>query len=136
MTAALDYAKNRAKKIWDSSRSRSPLAGLLRLIGASKVVTGVWICEYAGSDLNTAVFTGKPKQIWRYDANGFELVEQLPELDKSTAASITPVIHFCVDETSRRMICQEWHGLRVAPAFIMVLEDNGKWFVETLAPKS
>jgi len=136
MTAAIDYAKNRARKIWDSSRSRSPLAGLLRLIGASKPVTGVWICEYAGSNLNIAVFKGEPKQIWRYDASGFASVEQLPELDKSMAASTTPVIHFCADESARRMICQEWHGLRVSPAFISVLKDNGKWFVETLAPKS
>ena len=136
MTAAIDYAKNRAKKIWDSSRSRSPVAGLLRLVGASKAVTGVWICEYAAGDLNTAVFKGEPKQIRRYDASGYALVERLPELDKSAAASTTPVIHFCVDKSARRMICQEWHGLRVAPAFVLVLKDNGKWFVETIAPKS
>jgi Ankyrin repeats (many copies) len=135
MTPAIEFVQKRAKREWDSSRSRTPLAWFFRLIGAMKVVEAVWIFEYADGDLNTGVCEGEPKHISRYDANGLATVEKLPELDKSAIASTTPVIHFYFDEATRRMIYEEWHGLRSASTFIMALKD-GKWTAEKLVSKS
>lgn len=135
MTPAIEFAQKRAKWIWNGSRSRTPIAWFFRLIGAMKVVDGVWICEYADGDLNTGVCKCEPKRISRYDANGFTSVEKLPELDKSAIASTTPVIDFYFDEATDRMIIKEWEGLRSGCTFIMALKD-GKWIAEKLVSKS
>jgi hypothetical protein len=131
MTTALDYIEPQAKREWDYTHSRSLLGWLFRCIGAMRPVQGVWVRQYRDGDWETAHCTGEPFQTWRYDAEGFTLVDDIPQLDtKSAIASMTPIISFCVDEAAERMIYQEWHGVRAGYGAILSRKKSGEWITE------
>jgi hypothetical protein len=91
-------------------------------------VQAVWIQEYADGDWETVHCQGDVIRTWRYDAEGLTSVEELPELDRTSAiASTTPVISFCVDETGGRMIYHQWHGVRAGHGCILACTKDGKW---------
>ncbi len=128
---ALDYVKARAKREWDYTHSRGLFAWLSRHLGTMKPVSGVWIRQYATGDWDKTHFKGQVEQVWRYDANGFALVDHVPELDRSNSiTSTTPVISFCLDEAARRMIYHEWTGGRAGFGAILALSEDGKWVTE------
>jgi hypothetical protein len=131
MTTALDYAQSRAKREWEQTHSRSPLAWLFRRLGAMRPVSGVWIRQYRDGDWESVRCKGEVIRSWKYDADGLTIVSDVPELDRMSAiASTTPVISFCVDETAGRMIYQEWHGVRAGHGCILARRGNGEWATE------
>lgn len=137
MSAALDYAQARAKRNWDYTHSRGPLAWLFRCAGAMNPVRAVWIRRYADGDWATAHCKGEAIQTWKYDANGLMCVDDIPELDRASAiASTTPVISFCVNDASNRMIYQEWQGVRAGYGCILARKTNGEWVTEKHGWKS
>ena len=74
---------------------------------------------------------GEVVSIWRYDSDGLMVVDEVPELDQTSAiASTTPVISFCIDEAAGRMIYQEWHGVRAGHGSILACSKAGKWVTE------
>lgn len=134
MTAALDYVKARAKREWDDTHSRGLWAWLFRRLGAMKSVQGVWVQQYRDGDWETVHCRGEAVQTWRYDADGFTHVDDIPELDKMSAiASTTPVISFCVHEAADRMIYEEWRGVRAGHGAILARQKNGEWAAERRA---
>jgi hypothetical protein len=131
MTAALDYAQGRAKREWDYTHSRGPFAWLFRRLGAMRPVRCVWIQEYRDGDWESPNCKGEVIRSWRYDADGLNVVEEVPELDQaSPTASTTPVISFCVDETGGRMIYEEWHGVRAGHGCVLARSASGEWVTE------
>lgn len=131
MTTALQYATSRAKRQWDQTHSRSPLAWLFRRLGATRRVSAVWICQYGSGDWQKAHCHGQVLHTWRYDGSGLAQVEHLPELDHSSAiASTTPVISFCLGQAAERMIYQEWNGGRAGFGALLALKSTGDWAVE------
>lgn len=128
---ALDHVTTRAKRQWDQTHSRGPIARLFRSLGAMKSASAVWICRHASGDWDGAHCRGEVVQAWRYDGSGLAQVEHLPELDHLNAiASATPVISFCLNETGDRMIYQEWNGPRAGFGAILALKGTGSWCTE------
>ena len=131
MGTALDYVERRARQEWDYTHSRGPFAWLFRCLGAMRPARGVSIQQYRDGDWKTGACKGEVIQTWRYDADGLTVVDEVPELDRTSAiASTTPVISFCVDETAGRMIYQEWHGGRAGYGCILARRESGKWVLE------
>ena len=96
-----------------------------------KPVRGVWICQYSNADWEKVRCVGEIVQVWRYDAKGLIPVDSAPDLDKRNAiASETPVISFCLDESTKRMVYQEWYGLRAGFGSILKLNQREAWVME------
>jgi len=131
IAAALDYVRSRAKREWDYAHSRGLFARFFKRIGAMKPAEGVWVRQYADGDWQSAHCKGEVIQIWRYDATGFTSASEIPALDQTTAiASTTPVISFFLDEHTKRMIYQEWHGPRAGHGVVLALTKGGHWKID------
>jgi hypothetical protein len=137
VATALNYAQSQAKRVWDYTHSRGLFAWLFRRLGAMRPVRGVWIRQYRDGDWETVHCEGEVIQSWRYDADGLTTVDEVPELDRTSAiASKTPVISFCVDETAGRMIYEEWRGVLAGHGQILARRGNGEWVTEKCGWKS
>src|SRR5262245_7179152 len=137
MVTALDYVQSRAKQEWEYTHSRGLFAWLFRLLGATRPVRGVWIQQYRDGNWDTVGCKGEVVRTWRYDDDGLTVVDEVPELDRTSAiASTTPVISFCVDEAAGRMIYHEWRGGRSGHGCVLARNQDGKWVIEKLGFKS
>lgn len=133
----MDYVRAEAKRTWDISHARGLVAWLLRRLGVMRPAQGVWIQQFADGNWEAAHCHGEAIQTWRYDADGFTPVGDVPELDKMSAiASTTPVVKFCVDGTGERMIYQEWHGVRAGHGCVLTRRTGGDWAAEGASWKS
>ena len=123
----INFIVMKAQNEWKESHSRKLSRRFFRMLGALNPAEIIYICEYAEGDFEKAKCRGKPISIWQYDGSTFEQIEQVGDLDRSSAiASKTPVISYCINETTDRMIYTVWHGGRAAYGIILV-SDKGEW---------
>lgn len=117
------------KGIWSSANaSWDPISWVFRLIGASQRADAVFVVEYGSGDWERAHCTGEPDKIWKYAGSDFVTLEELPELDHGAIATKTPVVEYCLNHESNRMIqiIFYFYGYR-AGSGIVLEKQGGAW---------
>jgi hypothetical protein len=130
MNKALSYVESRAKANWDFAHSRGLLYRLYRFVFRVRPLVVIWIEQYEWDRDNWGC---RVIRCWRYDANGLTRVDEIGEIDISSAiASATPVISFCVDPEDQRMVYSESHGRRAGGEWVLKLQEDGNWTSERM----
>ena len=123
-----------AESIWTAGRSNNLLELFFRLIGATTKTDVVYVLQYASGDWGNAKCTGDPIYNWEYRGTAFEWVGSIGTIDNvNKIASRTPVLRYCLDDQSTRMILNVWRGMRAGHGLILTFTgdcwkpDRLKW---------
>ncbi len=127
MREALQYVESKARTNWQFANSRRPLSRFYRFFSRVKPVQVVWISQHETGDWEGARCKGESIRSWRFGSEGFTSIDEIGEIDMSTISSATPLIRFCLDSEAKRMIYNEWHGVRAGFGTVLRFEGENGW---------
>ena len=128
------HVARKAENIWTAGHSNNWFELFFRFIGASSKPDVIYVLQYALGDWGNAKCTGDPIHNWEFRGTDFRLVDSIGTIDNANMiASRTPVLRYCLDDQSTRMIVNVWRGMRAEHGLILTFTgdcwkpDSLKW---------
>ncbi len=115
--------ENVAKAILYRKKDAPGASGLLARI-QKEGIKGVYIKEYDDCNLDGPIVKGNIINVWKYDKNGVEELEKLPDVKPYDGISSPfPQVSFCRLENGEEMVLFAYFGPRAARGFLCRPEE-------------